>query len=57
VANLRAGGVTPARPRRLATMTIAAVEGAVVLCRTERSGRPLRDVGAELELLLKSALA
>ncbi|MCW3017392.1 MAG: transcriptional regulator, TetR family [Solirubrobacterales bacterium] len=57
VATLRAGGVTPARSRRLATMTIAAVEGAVVLCRAERSGQPLRDVGAELELLLKSALA
>jgi AcrR family transcriptional regulator len=55
-ADLRAAGVTPARARRLATTVIAGVEGAVVLCRAQQSSRPLRDVGAELELLLQDAL-
>jgi AcrR family transcriptional regulator len=54
--DLRAAGVPRARARRLATTFVAAVEGAVVLCRAERSGRPLKDVGAELELLLRDAL-
>ena len=53
---LRSGGVSPARARRLAALTVAGVEGAVVLCRATHSTRPLRDVGAELELALKSAL-
>jgi AcrR family transcriptional regulator len=53
---LRGAGVTPARSRRLAALTVASVEGAVVLCRAERSSRPLEDVGAELEALLKAAL-
>ena len=53
---LRAAGLPRARARRLATTFVAAVEGAVVLCRAERSGRPLKDVGAELELLLRGAL-
>ena len=41
-------GVTPAR----ATLIIAAIEGAVILCRAERSIAPLEDVEAELEALL-----
>ena len=41
-------GVSPAR----ATLNIASIEGAVILCRAERSLRPLEDVEAELEALL-----
>jgi AcrR family transcriptional regulator len=54
---LGTAGLTPIRARRIATLTVAGVEGAVVLCRAERSTRPLLDVGAELEGLLTSALA
>lgn len=54
---LRARGLTAARARRLATTSIAAIEGAVVLCRAERDVRPLLDVSRELELALTGALA
>lgn len=54
---LHRAGVGEARASRLATTTVAAIEGAVVLCRAERSTRPLDDVGAELEASLRSALA
>jgi len=40
------------RAERMATLSIAAVEGAVVLCRAERSAAPLDDVVAELSPLL-----
>jgi AcrR family transcriptional regulator len=53
---LRRCGVTPARSRRLATITVAAIEGAIVLCRSRRSTRPLDDVGRELELAIRDAL-
>jgi AcrR family transcriptional regulator len=38
----------------LAVMTIAALEGAVVLCRSTRSANPLRKVHAQLEFLVKA---
>ncbi|UUY03235.1 TetR/AcrR family transcriptional regulator [Svornostia abyssi] len=53
---LHGAGVEEERARRLATTTVAAIEGAVVLCRAERSTGPLDDVGAELEASLRSAL-
>ena len=53
---LRSGGVSRTRARRLAALTVSSVEGAVVLSRATRSSRPLRDVGAELELVLEAAL-
>jgi AcrR family transcriptional regulator len=55
--HLRDHGVPPAKARRLSTTMIAAVEGAVALSRTERSTRPLDDVGRELRTLLREALA
>jgi AcrR family transcriptional regulator len=55
-AGLRDAGLSRARARRLATTIVAAVEGAVILSRAEHDGRPLKDVGAELELLLRAAL-
>jgi AcrR family transcriptional regulator len=53
---LRARGVSAARSRRLATTTVAAIEGAVVICRAQRDIQPLTDVSRELESLLKLAL-
>ena len=38
----------------LAIMCIASLEGAVVLCRSTRSVDPLRDVGCQIEFLIKS---
>lgn len=38
----------------LAVMCIAALEGAVVLCRSSRSVDPLHDVARQLEFLIKS---
>ncbi|WP_344613527.1 TetR/AcrR family transcriptional regulator [Dactylosporangium salmoneum] len=43
-----AAGVEPAAAARFATSVIAATEGAVVLCRAERSLEPLELVGEEL---------
>lgn len=56
-AGLRGAGLSRARARRLATTILAGVEGAVILCRAQRSGQPLKDVGAELELALRAALS
>jgi AcrR family transcriptional regulator len=56
-AGLRDAGLSRARARRLATTILAAVEGAVILSRAEHSGQPLKDVGSELELLLRAALS
>ncbi len=56
-ASLRTAGLRPARAARLATLTVAAIEGAVVLCRAERTTRPLTDVGNELEATITAAAA
>ncbi|HME77498.1 MAG TPA: TetR/AcrR family transcriptional regulator [Mycobacterium sp.] len=50
-----ADGVDTQRARRLATMAVAAIEGAIILCRVERSTAPLNDVIAELESLIAAA--
>lgn len=42
----------PERARRLSVVIIAAIEGAVILCRTERSALPMKQVAEELYLLL-----
>ncbi len=55
-AGLERSGMEAEGARRLATLTVAAIEGAVVLCRAERSTQPLDDVGAELEASLRAAL-
>lgn len=49
-------GIERARARRLAATTVAAIEGAVVICRAQRSMKPLDDVSHELEDMLKSAI-
>ena len=48
--HLRAAGVADAES--LATLLVAAVEGALLLARTRRSVAPLRTVGAHLHALL-----
>jgi AcrR family transcriptional regulator len=50
-------GLAPERARRLAATTVAAIEGAVVICRAQRDIAPLEDVSVELETMLRSALA
>jgi TetR/AcrR family transcriptional regulator, lmrAB and yxaGH operons repressor len=50
-----ADGVDSQRAHRLATMAVAAIEGAIILCRVQRSTTPLDDVIAEFGSLIASA--
>lgn len=52
---LRAGGLDAARADSIATLIIAAIEGGVILCRTNRSPEPLNRVAAEVEALVAHA--
>jgi AcrR family transcriptional regulator len=54
-AGLVSAGATAGRGARLATLIVASVEGATVLCRAQRSLEPLEDVVAELEDLIGAA--
>ena len=49
-------GVAQRRARSLAQLTVAAAEGAVAMCRVQRSIEPLDDVATELTLLLEAAI-
>ncbi|MEU0838485.1 TetR/AcrR family transcriptional regulator [Streptomyces sp. NPDC005962] len=49
-------GLTEERGRRLGAFIIAAVEGAVIMCRAERSTAPLEAAAAEIHDLLLHAL-
>ena len=49
-------GLPDERGRRLAAFIIAAVEGAVIMCRAERSAAPLEAAAAEIHDLLVDAL-
>jgi AcrR family transcriptional regulator len=49
------GGVAADRAPRLARMVVAAIEGAIALCRAEHSFDPLDDVLAELRVTLAEA--
>ncbi|MFI7292742.1 TetR/AcrR family transcriptional regulator [Streptomyces sp. NPDC050121] len=49
-------GLPEERARRLAAFVVAAVEGAVVMCRAEQSTAPLDATAAELHGLLEHAL-
>lgn len=53
---LAAAGLPPARAANLARLMIAAVEGAILLCRAERSSAPLDAVASELDAWLASLL-
>jgi TetR/AcrR family transcriptional regulator, lmrAB and yxaGH operons repressor len=50
-------GLDPSRAPRLALFVVAATEGAIALCRAEKSIAPLRDTMAEIHDLVGSALA
>jgi AcrR family transcriptional regulator len=52
---LRDAGLSAERAPRLARTVVAAVEGALALCRAERSITPLEDVVAELRSMLIDA--
>ncbi|MFJ3310036.1 TetR/AcrR family transcriptional regulator [Streptomyces sp. NPDC086549] len=49
-------GLSEDRGRRLAAFVIAAVEGAVIMCRAERSTAPMDAAAAEIQDLLVHAL-
>jgi AcrR family transcriptional regulator len=51
---LHGTGLTAARARSLAVASLAAMEGALILCRAERSVAPLDTVAAELRRLARS---
>lgn len=53
-AHFAADGFDASDASSLAVMCIAALEGAVVLCRSSRSVEPLHDVARQLEFLIKS---
>ncbi|MEU5263721.1 TetR/AcrR family transcriptional regulator [Amycolatopsis sp. NPDC021455] len=54
--SLREHGVAAAEAGRLATLAVAAAEGAVAMCRAQRSTRPLDRVSAQLESLITTAV-
>lgn len=54
-ASLRAAGVRRKKAGRLATLAVAAIEGAVVLSRARRDTSALDDVGRELEAAIAAA--
>jgi TetR/AcrR family transcriptional regulator, lmrAB and yxaGH operons repressor len=47
-------GFEEADAASLAVMSIAALEGAIVLCRSTRNAEPLHQVGEQLEFLIKA---
>jgi AcrR family transcriptional regulator len=49
-------GTAQSRPRRLAVLTVAAIEGTVAMCRAARSTSALDDVQHELEALLEARI-
>lgn len=51
-----ARGVQADRARSAATLVIAAIEGAVILARAQRSTQPLDRVASELEWMVKTTL-
>lgn len=54
---LREQNVPSARARSIATLTIAAIEGAIVLARAQQQTRPLERVATELQSVISDALA
>lgn len=51
---LAAHGFPAHRARRLATLVVSAIEGAVILCRAHRDAEPLDDILAEVAPLLEA---
>ena len=58
IANALLGaGVGRTDARRLATLVVAGIEGAILLCRARRDIRPLRDVHRALDATLRAAMS
>lgn len=55
--SLRSNGVPAARARSISTLLLASLEGAIILCRAQRSLRPLERVTDEMALVMASAVA
>jgi AcrR family transcriptional regulator len=54
-AGLVSAGAPADRAARVATLVVASVEGATIMCRAEKSLRPLEDVATELEDVVAAA--
>ncbi len=54
--SLREHGAAPDQAPGLATLIVAAVEGAIAMCRAKRSMKPLDQVAQQLEALIAGAL-
>lgn len=54
---LQQEGVSSSRAKRLATLSVAAVEGTVAMCRASRSAQSLDDVSQELTVVFSEAIA
>lgn len=54
-ARLRAGGSGDERAESLSVLIIAALEGAIILSRSQQDARPLRLVAAEIDSFLRGA--
>jgi AcrR family transcriptional regulator len=54
--SLRHHGVDPTRAEHLATLVVAAAEGAVAMCRAQRSTHPLDHIATELTTLISAAI-
>ncbi|CAO5172075.1 TetR/AcrR family transcriptional regulator, transcriptional repressor for nem operon [Frankia sp. AiPs1] len=55
-ASMRLHGADSGTAEPLATLVIAAIEGAVAMCRAQRSTQPLDRVAAQLESLVRAAV-
>lgn len=51
---ITADGAPPERARLLAGLTLAALEGAMILARIQQSGEPVREAGAEMARLVRA---
>ncbi|MEU8973264.1 TetR/AcrR family transcriptional regulator [Streptomyces monashensis] len=54
--SLRAHGAEPERAAQLATLTVAAVEGTVAMCRAKRSTQPLDHTADQLQTLILATI-
>ncbi|QFU87171.1 TetR/AcrR family transcriptional regulator [Amycolatopsis sp. YIM 10] len=54
--SMREHGVEQARAEHLATLVVASAEGAVAMCRAQRSTRPLDHIATELIALVGAAI-
>ncbi len=54
---LLVAGVGRTDARRLATLVVAGIEGAILMCRARHDIRPLRDVHRALEATLRTAIS